>query len=103
MDGVFDENITVALNVSGRVVHDGHIGGVIRKYDYVNVRFISLWGVARLCVDKGYLQGNYCYEQCKEHNITKIVAVRNDEDLLCLTNNLGSARKMNLCMDDDRE
>lgn len=68
-----------------------------------STRIISLSGVARLCVVKGYLEANYCYEERKEGNMTKMVPVRNDENLLRLTNNLGSVWNVNLYIDDYHE
>lgn len=56
-----------------------------------------------LCEEKGYCKTNYCYEQCKEWNITKMVVVKNDNNLLCLTRNFDPIQEVNLYMNDGCE
>lgn len=54
----FQGNVTLTLYLGGMLNDEGYVGGAIRKYTYVNVWFLSLFGVVKLCLNERYSDAN---------------------------------------------
>lgn len=54
-------SLWIKHNTVGELTPCNYVEALVRKYDYVDIRFLCLFGVQKLCAGEGYSSELFCY------------------------------------------